>query len=87
MTYRGKLELEHPNWNTEKVNSVVVNHCPGNFYPGAGKPEYCDPCTKACEKCWERVIEKTASRLNPVNNDPKTKRLIKEYEELRKNAR
>lgn len=50
ISYRAKLELDHPDWDTKQLNDYVTINCPD--------AEPIDNCVgyheKVCEACWNR---------------------------------
>ena len=58
MTCKEKLIKDHPEWSKEKIEEVVVDHCPFD-YRYLGRPDGChynNVTDSYCRLCWDREI-------------------------------
>lgn len=56
MTYVEKLKQDHPDYTDDVINYILSEECPSDKFFTATDPDYCDPYTQECLRCWEREV-------------------------------
>lgn len=64
MTFKEKLEKEHPGWTKTQCEQVVKENCP---YEHGYEAETCREVSSAdCESCWNREVPEDSPKPQPA---------------------
>lgn len=67
MTCREKLKEQYPDYES-LIDHITAVDCPED-HVNIEEPQYCDPFTDACEKCWNRKIRDDMETLEKFLDD------------------
>lgn len=72
MTCLEKLKKDHPDYDEATIETIVADQCPDELGYDIETPEFCDPFTDACKRCWEREYQACTSNTDILDSGDRT---------------